>query len=235
MADTKKLRKGVTLDGMLEHLRAFQNIAIANGDNRAATTPGYDASVAYVTQRLRAAGYRVTHDEFDFPMWEQNGPATVTENSPSQRTFAEGTHYIVSQFSSSGNLTADVVPVDAAPVSEPGTSTSGCEPEDFPAAVEGSIALMMRGTCPFVQKYQMAKDAGAAAALIFNDGFPEREDPLFITSPPEHRDPDDHDQQRHGRVPHRRAGSGQHDHRRERDDHADHRGQRDRGQPARRP
>ena len=43
---------------------------------------------------------------------------------------------------------------------------------------------MMRGTCPFVQKYQMAKDAGAVAALIFNDGFEGRTDPLFITSPP---------------------------------------------------
>jgi Zn-dependent M28 family amino/carboxypeptidase len=182
--DTKKLRKGVTLDGMLEHLRAFQNIAIANGDNRAATTPGYDASVAYVTQRLRAAGYRVTHDEFDFPMWRQEGPSTVKENTPTDRTFVEGTDYIVSQFSAGGNVTADVVPVDAAPVTEPGTSTSGCEPDDFPDSVQGNIALMMRGTCPFVQKYQNAKDAGAAAALIFNDGFPEREDPLFITSPP---------------------------------------------------
>jgi Zn-dependent M28 family amino/carboxypeptidase len=182
--DTKQLRKGVTLDGILEHQRAFQNIAIANGDNRAATTPGYDASVAYVTNRLRAAGYRVRHHEFDFPMWRKDGPSTLTENSPTQRTFVEDTDYIVSQFSGSGNLTANVVPVDAAPVAEPGTSTSGCEPADFPASVQGNIALMMRGTCPFVQKYQNAKDAGAVAALIFNDGFPEREAPLFITSPP---------------------------------------------------
>jgi Zn-dependent M28 family amino/carboxypeptidase len=43
---------------------------------------------------------------------------------------------------------------------------------------------MQRGTCPFTQKYQMAKDAGAAAALIFNDGFPDREAPLATTAPP---------------------------------------------------
>ena len=42
---------------------------------------------------------------------------------------------------------------------------------------------MQRGTCPFVQKYENARDAGAAAALIFNDGFEGREEPLFITSP----------------------------------------------------
>ena len=33
--------------------------AIANDDTRAATTPGYDRSVDYVTNRLRAAGYEV--------------------------------------------------------------------------------------------------------------------------------------------------------------------------------
>jgi Zn-dependent M28 family amino/carboxypeptidase len=184
--DTKKLRKGVTLDGVLDHTRALQNIAIANDDTRAATTPGYDRSVDYVTNRLRAAGYEVTHDEFDFPLWEQNGPATLAEVTPTARTFAEGTDYIVSQFSGSGNLTKNVVPTNdivfPAP-GGPGSSTSGCEPGDFPAETAGNIALMQRGTCPFVQKYQMAKDAGAVAALIFNDGFEGRTDPLFITSP----------------------------------------------------
>jgi Zn-dependent M28 family amino/carboxypeptidase len=184
--DTSELRQGVTLDGLLEHERAFQNIAIANDDNRAATTSGYDASVDYVAQRLRAAGYRVTFDEFDFPTWTLNGPSTLEEISPTERTFAEDTDYIVSQFAASGDLTANVVPTNdivfPAP-GGPGTSTSGCEPEDFPATTAGNIALMQRGTCPFVQKYQMAKDAGAVAALIFNDGFEDRTDPLFITSP----------------------------------------------------
>jgi Zn-dependent M28 family amino/carboxypeptidase len=185
--DTKKLRKGVTLDGILEHQRVFQNISIANGGNRAATTPGYDASVEYVTNRLRAAGYNVRHDEFDFPMWRQNGPATLSEVSPTAQTFVEGTDYIVAQFAGSGNVTADIVPTTDAQFPAPGgpgTSTSGCEPGDFPPSTAGNIALMQRGTCPFTQKYQMADQAGAAAALIFNDGFPDRNAPLATTAPP---------------------------------------------------
>jgi Zn-dependent M28 family amino/carboxypeptidase len=185
--DTKKLRKGVTLDGILEHQRAFQNIAIAHDDNRAATTTGYDASVEYVSNRLRAAGYRVTLDEFDFPMWRQNAPATLREESPTTRTFMEGTDYIVAQFAGSGPVTANIVPTNdivfPAP-GGPGTSTSGCEPEDFPPATEGGIALMQRGTCPFTQKYAMADEAGAVAALIFNDGFEGRVAPLATTAPP---------------------------------------------------
>jgi Zn-dependent M28 family amino/carboxypeptidase len=185
--DTKKLRKGVTLSGILEHQRAFQNIAIAHDDNRAATTSGYDASVEYVTNRLHAAGYRVTHDEFDFPMWRQNGPATLSEVSPTARTFVEGTDYIVAQFAGSGNVTANIVPTNDIVFPAPGgagSSTSGCEPGDFPAETAGNIALMQRGTCPFTQKYQMADQAGAVAALIFNDGFPDREAPLATTAPP---------------------------------------------------
>jgi Zn-dependent M28 family amino/carboxypeptidase len=185
--DTRQLREGVTLDGILEHARAFQSIAIANDDNRAATTPGYDASVTYVTNRLRAAGYRVTHDEFDFPMWTQNAPATLAEVSPTPRTFQEGTDYIVAQFGGSGNVTANIVPTNDIQIPDPagpGMSTSGCEPGDFPPETAGNIALMQRGECPFTQKYQMAKDAGAVAALIFNDGFPEREAPIATTAPP---------------------------------------------------
>src|ERR1700754_2229031 len=70
--NTGKLRKGVTVDGVLDHARALQDIAIANDGTRAATTPGYDASVQYVANRLRRAGYRVTLDPFDFPTWELN-------------------------------------------------------------------------------------------------------------------------------------------------------------------
>ena len=189
--DTKKLRKAVTVDGILDHERALQAIANAHDGTRAATTPGYDASADYVAERLRRAGYKVSFDEFDFPIWELNGPSTLAEVSPTARTFTEETDtaandYIVSQFSGAGDLTAQVVPTTDIVVPPPGgagTGTSGCEPGDFPAATLGNIALMQRGTCNFVDKYANAKAAGAVAALIMNDGFEGRIEPLFITAP----------------------------------------------------
>jgi aminopeptidase S len=62
----KKLLECVTLQGVREHQAAFQSIADANGGVRASGTPGYDASVAYVAQRMEAAGYDVTIQEFPF-------------------------------------------------------------------------------------------------------------------------------------------------------------------------
>ena len=45
---SEKLRKTVTLEGLQQHLEAFQAIGSANGNTRATGTPGYDASVEYV-------------------------------------------------------------------------------------------------------------------------------------------------------------------------------------------
>ena len=46
-------------------LAALQQIADQHGGNRAAGTPGHDASVAYVTGRLLAAGYRPQVQRFE--------------------------------------------------------------------------------------------------------------------------------------------------------------------------
>jgi hypothetical protein len=110
--NTKKLRKGVTTAGILEHMRTLQRLANANDGNRAATTSGYEASLDYVERRLQRAGYDVSRDEFPFASWEQVGAATLTREG--QSPYVEGPpegggDYSVAQFSGSGNVTAQVV------------------------------------------------------------------------------------------------------------------------------
>ena len=53
-------------------------IANRNDGTRAATTPGYEASVEFVQRRLTRAGYKVSLDPFDFHRGTQNGPATLS-------------------------------------------------------------------------------------------------------------------------------------------------------------
>ena len=60
-----KLAKGMTRDAMMAHLTKLQEIADANGGNRALGTPGYDASVDYVANTLRDKGFDVQTAEFD--------------------------------------------------------------------------------------------------------------------------------------------------------------------------
>ena len=50
-----KLRDAITVQGMLRHEQALQNIASANGNTRASGTRGYQASVNYIVSQLSRA------------------------------------------------------------------------------------------------------------------------------------------------------------------------------------
>ena len=71
--------------GAVRHLRALGDIAARHGGNRAAGTPGYDASADYVAERLREAGYAVRFELFDVPVFEERSPprlSLVPEEAP---------------------------------------------------------------------------------------------------------------------------------------------------------
>jgi aminopeptidase S len=58
-----------------KHLQALQKIADEHGGNRAAGTPGYDASVDYVVDVLRDAGYKVSTPPYEADDgWRNSGP-----------------------------------------------------------------------------------------------------------------------------------------------------------------
>jgi Zn-dependent M28 family amino/carboxypeptidase len=88
-------------------------------------------------------------------------------------------------FSGDGDVTADAVVVDfTEPTTQASASDSGCEASDFGPDVVGKVVLLQRGTCDFGLKAQNASEAGAAAAVIFNEGTigaPDRNDVLIPT------------------------------------------------------
>ncbi len=173
--DTSKLTKAVQVNGTLKHLRQLQTIANRNGGNRASGLPGYDASSAYVAKTLRAAGYTVRKQEFSFPFFAENEPATLEQLAPT----AKDLETAVFTYSDSGSVSGPVVPTKdvVIPATATPSSTSGCEASDFEAAPsEPSIALVQRGTCDFGVKARNAKAAGYDAVIIFNEGNPDRTD-----------------------------------------------------------
>ena len=174
-------RKAVTVAGIREHQAAWQQIANANGGNRAAGTAGYDASVDYVVDRAEAAGYDVSLDEFTYvESFSEGSTPVLQETAPEPQMFVAGTRPAFDgdfvSFTGNGDVTAAVQGVDLVlpPGAAPNTSTSGCEDEDFAGFVPGNIALIQRGTCPYVQKAAMAQAAGASALIVFNEGQPGR-------------------------------------------------------------
>lgn len=173
----KKLLGCVTLDGVREHQAAFQAIADDNGGTRASGTPGYDASVEYVADKLEAVGYIVTLNSFPFVYVP---PATLQQLAPIAATYETGSFTGTGY----GSVTAAVTPVDINLV-PPQANTSGCEAADFAGFTAGDIALIQRGTCTFAQKALNAEAAGATAVIIFNQGnTPERSGLIIGTLAP---------------------------------------------------
>ena len=183
-ADSSALRSAVTAAGVVEHENAFQTIATANGGNRASGTPGYDASLAYVKDKLNATGYFDTRvQEFNFDFFQELAPAEFERISPDQRTYALNDDFATMEYSGSGDATGKLVSTNDVvipPGAEANTSNSGCEASDFaPAsATETQVALVQRGTCTFATKARNAEAAGYDAVIIFNEGQPGRQETL---------------------------------------------------------
>jgi Zn-dependent M28 family amino/carboxypeptidase len=177
--DTSALREAVTVSGITEHQAALE--AIANDNifegvpTRATGTPGHEASVEYVVQKMEAAGFNVSLQPFEADIFFEQSPAVFEQTAPTptiyQRYDGQNGVWYTADFSGDGDATADAVAVDfAEPTTEASHSTSGCEPEDFGPEVVGKVALLQRGTCDFGLKVENAQAAGAVAAVIFNEG-----------------------------------------------------------------
>jgi Zn-dependent M28 family amino/carboxypeptidase len=178
--NTRKLREAVTVNGILQHERAFQRIANENGGTRASGTPGYDASARYVARTLRRAGYKVTFQEFTFAFYRELAPGVVAQVSPNAVDYETTTL----EYSGNGDVTGQIVPTNdiVIPPTPAPSSTSGCEASDFPAAPTGpAIALIQRGTCTLELKVANATAAGYEAVLFFNEGQPGRTDIPAVT------------------------------------------------------
>ncbi|MGH2806608.1 MAG: M28 family peptidase [Actinomycetota bacterium] len=179
--DSSELRADLSAAGIMEHLQAFQAIADANGGTRHAASTGYTQSADYVESVLEAAGYSVTRTVFDFPFFQEFSDPTLTLNSPAPpapKSYVLGTEFQSMEYSGSGTVTGSIVPTNdvVIPPGPAGSSTSGCDAADYPAAVAGEVALIQRGTCTFGEKAVAAQIAGAAAAIIFNEGQAGRTD-----------------------------------------------------------
>jgi hypothetical protein len=170
-----RLAQAVTAVGLKDHLAALQRIADENGGTRASGTPGYDASVEYVAERLRQAGYAPHLQRVRYTDAHELGPPELTRTSPDPLTFQYPADFVSLRYSGSGDVDALLEAVDA------DSESSGCEPSDFDDFDAGSIALIRRGGCFFSEKVRVAIAAGAAAVLVFNDGSPGHEGPIEAT------------------------------------------------------
>ncbi len=153
----------------MNHLEALQEIADANGGNRAAGSPGYEASLDYIEEALEAAGYDPVRQPFSYDRYDFTS-ASLERVSPNPESYAYGDRgFLDMSYSGAGDVTAPLTAVDLNLAGDH-ASTSGCEAGDFASFTAGNIALIQRGTCTFRIKADNAAAAGASGVIIFNQG-----------------------------------------------------------------
>ena len=175
------LAERVELEAIAAHLDALDEIAGAHAGTRAAGTPGYEASAAYVEAQLAASGYETSRFWFEFDRYVELSPALLEVLADEPGPLTEDLDYGLASYSPAGQVSAALAPVDL-DLGPGNASTSGCEAEDFAGFTPGSIALIQWGACTFTHKASLAEEAGAVAVLIFNQGNSEDRLELFSGS-----------------------------------------------------
>ncbi|WP_206185039.1 M28 family metallopeptidase [Thermoactinospora rubra] len=175
--DVRKLVKEVRGHNVKLHLHALNLIARLNGNTRVDGSRGFELSRDYVAKLLRLAGYRVTVQPFEFESEDYKVKPTFERVSPDPKQYVLPLDFYPAFGSAEGTFTGKLQPVDLVipPGAAPNTSTSGCEPADFAGFTAGNWALLQRGSCNFSVKVANAVAAGAAGAVIFNEGQPGRD------------------------------------------------------------
>jgi hypothetical protein len=176
----------ITTDDLWNHMQAFQAIADANPGadghpSRNSGEPGYKASVDYVADAMRKAGYDVTLQPYTFTYSSYIGTPRFSQVSPTPRSFT-----LISDWNpgnSEGDAAgAQIQPAGGTLMPPTGGSTSGCDPSNFDSTFAGKIALIQRGTCNFGVKVLNATAAGAVGVIIFNEGNTPERTPVFSGS-----------------------------------------------------
>src|SRR3954471_1278825 len=139
----KKLVPCIRTGDLWKHMQAFQAIADANPGadghpSRNSGEPGYRASVDYVADAMRKAGYDVSIQPYTFTYSSYVGTPSFSEVSPTARSFTLITDW--NPGNSQGDATgAQVKPAGSTLMPPTGGSHSGCDPSDFGSSFAGKI------------------------------------------------------------------------------------------------
>ncbi len=174
--DDAGLAERITAENIVSHLQELNHIAEDHDGNRAAGTPGYAASLEYVKQQLQSK-YILEQQEFSFRYFEELDGSTLHLVYPEEKQYTYNEDFTVVTYSESGSVVdAEIVAIDVVmpPGTEPDSSTSGCQEDDFlknaESITEGRVALIQRGSCSNSLKAELAEAAGAVGVIIYNEG-----------------------------------------------------------------
>lgn len=147
---------------LMGNLKKLQEIATANGGNRAFGLPGYAASVDYILSRTKKSK--------DFVTWTQDFPALFSRVESISFKVDETDYYVVGLTYSPSTPEEGFTKPLVLGVFGP----EGCTKEAYNGLdVKDKIVLVQRGSCPdgttLAGRLKPAAAAGAAGVIIYHD------------------------------------------------------------------
>ncbi|PSN67369.1 leupeptin-inactivating enzyme 1 precursor [Corynespora cassiicola Philippines] len=152
LVESEKLRKRIKVDALEEKAHLFERFAYDSpAKNRVIGSEGHQATIDYITNTIKQYPDYYTITQQPMPL-SVGIEANVTINGKDTDAYAVG---LAPGGTASGSLVA--IP------------NLGCEESDFPESLNGSVALISRGTCVSGEKVAFAAAKGASGVLIYNN------------------------------------------------------------------
>ncbi|KAF2033562.1 leupeptin-inactivating enzyme 1 precursor [Setomelanomma holmii] len=138
------------IDNLFAKAEKLQEIAYSTpGKNRVIGSPGHEATVAWIQSNLDTTYYDVALQGVELSVGIN---ATLTANNKTVEAYA-------TTLAPAGNANGTLVAIP----------NLGCEEADFTEDLTGKVALILRGTCSFGIKVQLAAAKGASAVIAVNN------------------------------------------------------------------
>ena len=179
------LAASILIEEVMSYLNELQRIATVSNNTRAINTPGFNATLNFISNYLTAnTNYKVTKSFFfvrDFALASSPTLTSsidgVTRNYTYKSTDISTSDFYYVKYSTSTrsvqNRELSVIP------------NVGCTDEDWQKASpppQGRVVLVKRGVCLFRDKSILAEKYKVAAVLLYNDGTaPDRIAPIEIS------------------------------------------------------
>ena len=163
---------GQDIQALFDGGKALDQLEAVTGFGpRPAGGPAEQEAADYIANEMENLGLEVEIQPFVFNYFEELSAPVFEQVAPNPTTYLpnDPAGFNTMTYSGSGDVTAQVQPVDVT-IPSPGGSTSGCETADFAGFIPGRIALIQRGTCFYQVKAANAEAAGAVGVIIFNEG-----------------------------------------------------------------
>lgn len=162
--DPALVAAAITAEGLTAHLEALGRIARDADGTRGTGTAGDAATVTYVSGVLADAGYTVTEDAFETPVYFDPGGNALAVLGPGGREFEDGRDFRAMLYSAAATVEGPVVAIGWDPEAQ-AADGPGCAASDYLAVPDGAIVLVRPGECLRRDAVRLAQAAGAAALV----------------------------------------------------------------------